>query len=113
MRVAQRFAGQAADGYCPSKSQFIWGMRPVLLADPKGVPVGDDLVGPKTGEEGDAVLQLDAAHAGNTVFADGGFSGCRYGSSMELIGMELIAPAKHKLSQRPAAEIAKARNPAV
>jgi hypothetical protein len=34
------FAGHASFGYCPSKSQFIWGMRLVLLADPKGVPVG-------------------------------------------------------------------------
>ena len=45
------FAGDAAYGYCPSKSQFIWGMRLVLVSDPKGVPVGYDLVGPTTGEE--------------------------------------------------------------
>src|SRR3954453_1946460 len=49
-----QFAGHAAYGYCPSKSQVIWGMRLVLLADPKGVPVGYDLVGPKTGQERDA-----------------------------------------------------------
>src|SRR5262249_29214565 len=40
------FAGEAAYGYCPSKSQFIWGMRLVLVCDRKGVPVGYDLVGP-------------------------------------------------------------------
>ena len=56
------FAGHAAFGYCPSKSQFVWGMRLVLLADPKGVPVGYDLVGPKTGQEREAVLELAAAH---------------------------------------------------
>jgi Transposase DDE domain len=84
-------------------------MRLVLLADPRGVSIGYDLVGPKTGDERDAVLGLAAAHAGNTVFADGGFWGREYVSSMELIGIELITPAKHKLSQRPAAEIAKAR----
>jgi hypothetical protein len=43
------FAGHASHGYCPSKSQFIWGMRLVLIVDCKGVPVGYDLVGPKTG----------------------------------------------------------------
>ena len=43
------FAGHAAYGYSPSKSQFVWGMRLVLVADPKGVPVGYDFVGPKTG----------------------------------------------------------------
>jgi hypothetical protein len=69
------FAGHASFGYCPSKSQFVWGMRLVLLADPKGVPVGYDLVGPKTGQERDAVLELAAAHPGCTLFADGGFWG--------------------------------------
>ena len=67
------FAGHAAYGYCPSKSLFVWGMRLVLLADRKGVPVGYDLVGPKTGQERDAVLEHAAAHAGSTMFADGGF----------------------------------------
>jgi hypothetical protein len=102
------FAGHA--GYsCPSKSQFIWGMRLVLLADPKGVPVGYDLVGPKTGQERDAVLDLAAAHPGSVLFADGGFWGREYLASMQLIDIELITPAKHKTRQRPAAEIAKAR----
>jgi hypothetical protein len=103
------FAGHAGYGYCPSKSQFIWGMRLVLLADPKGVPVGYDLVGPKTGQERDAVLELAAAHPGSVLFADGGFWGREYLASMQLIDIELITPAKHKISQRPAAEIAKAR----
>jgi hypothetical protein len=103
------FAGHAAYGYCPSKSQFIWGMRLVLLADRKGVPVGYDLVGPKTGQERDTVLALAAAHAGSILFADGGFWGREYLASMQLIDIELITPAKHKISQRPAAEIAKAR----
>ena len=103
------FAGYAAYGYCPSKSQFIWGMRLVLLADRKGVPVGYDLVGAKTGQERDAVLDLAAAHPGSTLFADGGFWGREYLASMQLIDIELITPAKHKVSQRPAVEITKAR----
>ena len=103
------FAGHASFGYCPSKSQFVWGMRLVLLADPKGVPVGYDLVGPKTGQERDAVLDLAAAHAGSTLFADGGFWGREYLASMQLIDIELITPDKHKHTQRPAIEIAKAR----
>ena len=103
------FAGHAGYSYCPSKSQFIWGMRLVLLADPKGVPVGYDLVGPKTGQERDAVLDLAAAHPGSVLFADGGFWGREYLASMQLIDIELITSAKHKTRQRPAAEIAKAR----
>ena len=103
------FAGHASFGYCPSKSQFVWGMRLVLLTDRKGVPVGYDLVGPKTGQERQAVLQLAAAHPGSVLFADGGFWGREYLASMQLIDIELITPAKHKVSQRPATEIAKAR----
>jgi Transposase DDE domain len=103
------FAGHAAYGYCPAKSQFVWGMRLVLLADRKGVPVGYDLVGPKTGQERDTVLDLAAAHPGSTLFADGGFWGREYLASMELIGIELITPTKHPGSQRPAAETTKAR----
>src|SRR5919106_4422361 len=104
-----QFAGHAAYGYCPSKSQFVWGMRLVLLADPKGVPVGYDLVGPKTGHERDSALELAGAHPGSVLFGDKGFWGREYEASMELIDIELITPAKHKVSQRPAAEIAKAR----
>lgn len=103
------FAGHASFGYCPSKSQFVWGMRLVLLTDRKGVPVGYDLVGPKTGQEREAVLQLAAAHPGSVLFADGGFWGREYLASMQLIDVQLITPTKHKISQRPAAEIAKAR----
>jgi hypothetical protein len=103
------FAGHASFGYCPSKSQFVWGMRLVLLADRKGVPVGYDLVGPKAGQEREAVLELAAAHPGSLLYCDGGFWGREYLTSMELIGVQLITPAKHKISQRPAAETAKAR----
>lgn len=103
------FAGHASFGYCPSKSQFVWGMRLVLISDRKGVPVGYDLVGPKTGQERDAVLELAAAHPGSVLFADGGFWGREYQASMQLIDVQLITPAKHKVSQRPAAEVAKAR----
>ena len=41
------FAPDAAYGYCPSKSLYVWGMRLVVICDIKGVPVGYDLVGPK------------------------------------------------------------------
>jgi Transposase DDE domain len=102
------FAGHASYGYCPSKSQFVWGMRLVLLADPKGVPVGYDLVGPKTGQERDSALELAAAHPG-IWFADGGFWGHDYDASMRLVGVRLITPDKHRLGQRPPSEIAKAR----
>jgi hypothetical protein len=103
------FAAHASFGCCPSKSQFVWGMRLVLFCDSTGVPVGYDLVGPKTGEERECALRLAAGQAGALLFADGGFWGREYLASMELIDVELTTPDKHRLSQRPPAEIAKAR----
>jgi hypothetical protein len=104
------FAPDAAYGHCPSKSQFVWGMRLVLvICDRKGVPVGYDLVGPKTGQERECAFRLATAHPGSRLFADGGFWGAEYQRTMELIDIQLITPAKHKLGQRPRSEIAKAR----
>jgi hypothetical protein len=103
------FAGHASYGYCPSKSEFVWGMRLVLISDRKGVPVGYDLVGPKTGQERDSALDLAAAHPGSVLFADKGFWGREYETSMNLINVDIITPERHRLGQRPPAEIAKAR----
>jgi hypothetical protein len=103
------FAPDAAYGYCPSKSQFVWGMRLVVICDRKGVPVGYDLAGPKTGQERESAYRLATAHPGSLLFADGGFWGAEYDSSMQLIDIRIITPEKHKLGQRPPSEIAKAR----
>jgi hypothetical protein len=102
------FAGHASFGYCPSKSQFVWGMRLVVISDVKGVPVGYDLVGPKTGTERDCALELAAGHPG-VWFADKGFWGRQYDACMQLVGVTLITPDKHQLGHRPASELAKAR----
>jgi hypothetical protein len=103
------FAGHASYGYCPSKSLFVWGMRLVLVADLKGTPVGYDLVGPKTGQERESAWELACAHPDSILFADKGFWGAEYQRTMSLIDVRLITPDKHKLGQRPPAEIAKAR----
>jgi hypothetical protein len=103
------FAGHASYGYCPSKSQYVWGMRLVVVSDIDGVPVGYDLVGPKTGQERDSALRLAAAHAGSVLFADKGLWGRELDASMDLIGVRLITPDRHQLGKRPPSEIAKAR----
>jgi DDE family transposase len=104
-----QMAGHAGYGYCPSKSQFVWGMRLVLVSDIKGVPVGYDLVGPKTGEERETAFELAQAHRGGALFADGGFWGAEFERTLELIDVELVTPDKHKLGERPPGELAKAR----
>jgi hypothetical protein len=103
------FAGHASYGYCPSKSLFVWGMRLVLISDAKGVPVGYDLTGPKTGQERECALELAAAHAGSVLHADKGFWGKEYRDCMELINVHLVTPERHRPGPRPAGEILKAR----
>src|SRR5919197_456850 len=103
------FAGHAAYGYSPSKSQFIWGMRLVLICDRKGVPVGYDLVDPKAGQERHTVLVRASAPPGSTLFCDGGFRGAEYERQLRLLAIELVTPERHQLGSRPPAEIAKAR----
>lgn len=103
------FAGAASYGYSPSHSQFIWGMRLVLISDCKGVPVGYELVGPKTGQEREAVVELAAGQPGTILFCDKGLWGRELRSSLELLGVELVTPERHRLGDRPPAEIEKAR----
>lgn len=108
-RSKSEFAGHASYGYCPSKSLFVWGMRLVLISDSKGVPVGYDLVGPKTGQERERALELASAHPGSVLYADKGFWGKEYSDCMDLINIRLITPERHRPGKRPDSEIAKAR----
>ena len=102
------FAGHAAYGYCASKSQWYWGMRLLLITDRVGTPVGYDLTAANEGER-EGVFQLASAHPGTILFADAGHRGREHHDSLELVGVQLIVPDKHKPGQRPASEIAKAR----
>jgi hypothetical protein len=103
------FAPDASYGYCPSKSRYVWGLRLVMICDRKGVPVGYDLVGPKTGDERESSFTLAQTHPGSVLFADGGFWGHEYDQTMQLIDVELVTPTKHRLGERPPSETAKAR----
>src|SRR5260370_17508039 len=93
----REFAGYASFGYCPSKSQYVWGMRLVVICDIDGVPVGYDLVGPKTGEERESALHLAGAHAGTVLFADKGLCGKPPDAPIELLTLRLIPPPRPHL----------------
>ncbi len=73
------FAGDAGYGFCPSKSRFYWGL-----------------------------FRLAQAHPGSILFADKGFWGAEYERTIELISAQLITPERHRLGERPPAEVAKA-----
>jgi hypothetical protein len=84
-------------------------MRPVVFSDLEGVPVGYELVGPKTGQERDAVVELACGHPRSVLFCDKGLWGRELNSTLELIEVELITPERHRLGQRPPTEVRKAR----
>jgi hypothetical protein len=101
------FAGEAGYGFCPSKSRFYWGMRLILVTDEMGVPLGYDLVAPGEGER-EPLFRLAQAHPDSTFFADKGFWGAEYERTIELVSAELITPERHRLGERPPAEVIKA-----
>lgn len=101
------FAGHGAYGYCASKSEWVWGSRLVLLTDGSGVPLGYDLR-PANEREYEPCFALASAHPGTVLFADKGFWGRQFAETLRLVGVELVTPAKHKLGERPPAEVAKA-----
>lgn len=102
------FAGYAAYGYCASKSEWVWGVRLVLLSDASGVPMGYTIA-PANEREYEPCFELASAHPGTLLFADKGFWGREFKQTLDLAGVQLITPDKHRLGDRPAAEIAKAR----
>ncbi len=102
-----QFAGHGAYGYCASKSEWVWGMRLVMVADQTGVPLGYDLR-PANEREYEPTFRLAGAHPNTVLFADKGLWGKQFEATLELIGVELVTPAKHQLGERPPAEVEKA-----
>jgi Transposase DDE domain len=84
-------------------------MRLVVISDLKGVPVGYDLVGPKTGQERESVVELACGQPGSILFCDKGLWGRELKRTLELTDVELITPERHRLGERPPAELEKTR----
>ena len=87
------FAGTAAYGYCASKSEWVWGVRLVLRADRRGLPLGYTLV-PANEHEYEPLLDL--VEAGETVIADKGLWGRAYNQRMECAQVQLLTPARER-----------------
>lgn len=85
------FAGTAAYGYCAAKSQWVWGMRLVLITDHVGVPVGYTLVAANE-KEYEPVRELTTAHAGCLLIADKGYWGRGYAETLALQGVTIRTP---------------------
>ncbi|MBA2357834.1 MAG: IS982 family transposase [Actinobacteria bacterium] len=87
------FAGTAAYGYCAAKSQYVWGMRLVLLTDSIGVPVGYTLVAANE-KEYEPVRELTTSQAGCTLIADKGYWGREYAETLALQGVKIRTPER-------------------
>lgn len=92
---AQRseFAGTAAYGYCAAKSEYVWGIRLVVRADRRGLPLAYTWV-PANEHEYEPLLDL--VEAGETVIADKGLWGRAYNERMACSDVQLLTPARER-----------------
>src|SRR4051794_41822547 len=100
---AQRseFAGTAAYGYCAAKSEYVWGVRLVLRADARGLPLSYTWV-PANEHEYEPLLDL--VEPGETVVADKGLWGRSYNERMLCSEVELLTPARERTTSNRARE---------
>lgn len=92
---AQRseFAGTAAYGYCPSKSEWVWGVRLVVRTDRRGLPLAYTWV-PANEHEYEPLLDL--VEPGETVIADKGLWGRAYNQRMHSAEVQLLTPSRER-----------------
>ncbi len=84
----------------PSKSEWVWGVRLVLRADRRGLPLAYTLV-PANEHEYEPLLDL--VEAGETVIADKGLWGRAYNERMDCAEVQLLTPARERTAANLAA----------
>jgi IS5 family transposase len=102
---AQRseFAGFARYGYAKSQHRFVWGVRLVLLTDPRGLPLGYTLV-PANEKEYEPIADLLAGVSAETLIADKGLWGRAYRQRLAADQVTLLTPAKSRTPANAASE---------
>jgi hypothetical protein len=97
------FAGFARYGYAKSQHRFVWGVRLVLLTDPRGLPLGYTLV-PANEKEYEPLADLLTGVATELVIADKGLWGRSYEGRLAASGVELLTPARRRTPANEASE---------
>ena len=87
------FAGTAAYGYCAAKSEWVWGIRLVVRADRRGLPLAYTWV-PANQHEYEPLLDL--VEPGETVIADKGLWGRAYNEQISCRDVVLLTPAHER-----------------
>lgn len=97
------FAGFARYGYQKSQHRFLWGVRLVLVSDPRGLPLGYTLV-PASDKEYEPLADLLTGTESEFVIADKGLWGRAYRERLAAAGVQLITPAKERTAANEAGE---------
>lgn len=95
------FAGTAAYGFCAAKSEYVWGVRLVVRADRRGLPLAYTWV---PANEHEYQPLLDLIEPGETVIADKGLWGRAYNECISCVGVELLTPARQRTGANHARE---------
>ncbi len=90
-----QFAGFARYGYQKSQHRYLWGVRLVLVSDPRGLPLGYTLV-PANEKEYEPLADLLTGVPAETVIADKGLWGSAYRKRLASDGVALLTPAKER-----------------
>ena len=85
------FAGFARYGYSKSHHRYLWGVKLVLLTDPRGLPLAYTLV-PANEKEYEPLADLLTGNPAEVVVADKGLWGRSYRDRLAANGTRLITP---------------------
>ena len=102
-QARSEFAGTAAYGYCAAKSQYVWGVRLVLVTEATGLPVGYTLVAANE-KEYEPVRELTTSQPGCTLIADKGLWGRAYADTLALQGVTIHTPDRVRSADNLARE---------
>jgi len=85
------FAGFARYGYSKSHHRYLWGVKLVLLTDPRGLPLAYTIV-PANEKEYEPLADLLTGNPAQVVVADKGLWGRSYSERLAASGTRLITP---------------------
>jgi IS5 family transposase len=87
------FAGFARYGYSKSHHRYLWGVKLVLLTDPRGLPLAYTIV-PANEKEYEPLADLLTGNPAEVVIADKGLWGRSYSERLAASGTRLITPER-------------------
>ena len=90
-RQRSDFAGFARYGYSKSHHRYLWGVKLVLLTDPRGLPLAYTIV-PANEKEYEPLADLLTGNPAKVVIADKGLWGRSYSERLAASGTRLITP---------------------